>query len=213
MTEPTVAFVSASDGLKDERLEKGFTLAEFLISALIFLVMASSLFSILAEIQRTAVNQAEAHAVLNNMRIAMQAIERYIRQAGNDPLGSGLAGITILSSKSVQIISDLTGSDGGNPDKGDPDGDTDASYENITIRFNSVSNTIEIVPDAGPPQIIASYIADILFEYYDETGTPTSVGNAVRKISVTISGSSPLTNLQTHRVFGAKFSSNIRIET
>ena len=55
----------------------------------------------------------------------MQTVEQYIRQAGNDPFCTGVAGIAIVSTEEIQIRSDLTGSAGpGNPDKGDPDGDT-----------------------------------------------------------------------------------------
>ena len=118
--------------------QSGFTLTEFLIAASILLVLSSAIFSMLTEIQHAGSYQTEVQFVLNNTRIAMQTAERYIRQAGNDPLGSGVSGITIVSAQEIQIRSDLTGSAGpGNPDKGDPDGDIGDSGESIAIRFNN----------------------------------------------------------------------------
>jgi prepilin-type N-terminal cleavage/methylation domain-containing protein len=192
--------------------QNGFTLAEFLIASLILLVVASAAFSLLSEIQRTASYQSEVQAVLNNTRIAMETIERHIRQAGNDPLGSGLPGITIVSANEVQIRSDLTGSSGaGNPDKGDPDGDVDDSDENVTIRYNGVSRSLEIVPDGGSPQIAAGYISGLSFQYYDATGAVTADSKDVRTISFTVTGSTLQPDPQTRRIFGIRLSSGIRM--
>jgi prepilin-type N-terminal cleavage/methylation domain-containing protein len=194
--------------------QAGFTLMEFLISAVILLVVVSAVFTIMSEIQRTASYQAEVQSVLNNTRIAMQTIERYVRQAGNDPLGNGLCGLTIVSPTEVRIQSDLTGSLGpSSPDKGDPDGDTNDSGENVTIRYNSGTRSLEVVPNGGSAQIVAGYISGLSFSFYDAYGGITNVGSQVRKIAVSISGSSPLANPQTHQIFGVRLGSEIRIMT
>jgi prepilin-type N-terminal cleavage/methylation domain-containing protein len=194
--------------------QAGFTLTEFLISALILLVVASAVFGIISEIQQTAGYQTEVQSVLNNTRIAMQTIGRYIRQAGNDPRGSGLAAVTIISATEVRIQSDITGSSGaGNPDKGDPDGDTNDSGENVTIRYNSNTRSLEIVPDGGPAQVVAGYISGLSFQYSDAGGGVTTVGSNVRKITITVSGASLLRNPRTHRVFAVKIASDIGILT
>jgi type II secretory pathway pseudopilin PulG len=194
--------------------QSGFTLAEFLISSLILIVIASAVFSLLSEIQRTASYETEVQSVLNNTRIAMQALERCIRQAGNDPLDSRLPGITIVSANEVQIRSDLTGSSGpGNPEKGDPDGDIDDSGENVIIRLNDRSQSLEIVPDGGPAQIIANNIAGLSFEYYDLNGSPTTTSGDVRRIVITITGVSSQANPQTHHIFGVKLSSGVSVLT
>jgi prepilin-type N-terminal cleavage/methylation domain-containing protein len=206
-----VVSMNASDKACRRTIEAGFTLTEFLICSVVLLVIASATFALLAEIQNTASYQTETHAVLYNTRIAMQTIERYIRQAGNDPFASHIPGITIVNATEVQIRSDLIGSNFGNPDKGDPDGDINDSGENITIRFNAKSRAIEIIPNGGPSQSIVGYVSDLLFEYYDKDGVPTLVSSEVRKIAVTISGSSPLPNPQTHQAFGVTLRSEIRI--
>ena len=194
--------------------QAGFTLIELMLSTLILLVVASAVFKLLSEIQHRASYQAEEQAVLNNTRIAMRVVEQYIRQAGNDPLNSGLTGVNIVSAKEVQIRSDLKGSLGtGNPNKGDPDGDTDDSGENVTIRYNKVSRSLEIIPDGGPAQIVASHIADLSMQYYNAEGGVADSGNDVRKIAVTISGSTLRPHPETHRIFGLKLSTSIRILT
>lgn len=193
--------------------ESGFTIAEFLISACILLIVSAAVFGILAEVQRTASYQAEVQSVLNNTRIAMQTIERYIRQAGNDPLGCGLAGIFIAAPAEVGIRSDLTGSLGpSSPDKGDPDGDIADSGENVIIRLNRTNGTLEVV-SGGSAQLVANYISGLSLQYYDAIGNITASGPDVRKISVTISGSSLLPDPQTHRVFAVRLNSVFKIST
>ena len=194
--------------------QSGFGLVELLISVLILLLTASLAYSVLSEIQRAVSYQSEVQSVLNNTRLAVQTVGRYIRQAGNDPLGSGLPGITIISPTELRIQSDLTGSAGpGDPDKGDPDGDVNDSGENVTIRYNGATRSLEIVPDGGPAQIIAGYISGLSFRYYDAGGQPTAIGNSVRKINVTISGDSPLPDPQTRQKFGVQLSSDFQIAT
>ncbi len=194
--------------------QAGFTLTEFLISAVVLLVVSSAVLSLLSEMQRTASYQTEVHSVLCNTRIGMQIIERYVRQAGNDPMESGLPGIAVISESEVQVRSDLTGSSGaGDPDKGEPDGDMQDSGENVTIRYNERSRSLEIVPEGGSAQIVANNISGLFFEYFDSHGNPTTIGNEVRKIAVTISGSSSLPNPQTRQYFGVKLSSEVKILT
>jgi type II secretory pathway pseudopilin PulG len=214
MMNPMIVPMNDSAGDGKGKDQSGFTLVEFLISSLILIVVASAVFALLSEIQRTASYQTEVQSVLNNTRIAMQTVERYIRQAGNDPLGSGLSGIVIVSTNEIQVRSDLTGSSGtGNPDKGDPDGDIEDSGENVTIRLNDRSRSLEIVPDGGSAQIVASNIAGLSFECFDSQGSLTTASGDIRKVVITIKGSSSLPNPQTHQVFGVKLSSGVNILT
>jgi prepilin-type N-terminal cleavage/methylation domain-containing protein len=191
--------------------QTGFTLIEFLIASFILLVVASVVFKLLSEIQRAASYQAEVQSVLNNTRIAMQTVERYVRQAGNDPLESGLSGITIVDATEVQIRSDRTGSSGAG--KGDPDGDIDDPNENITIRYNKKTQSLEIVPHGGPAQIVTNHISDLSMQYFNSEGEETTLGNEVRRIVITISGSAQQPDPDTHRVFGVKLSESIRVLT
>ena len=211
MTGQTDNSINLNTAPQRGKCPAGFALTEFLIATLILFIIASAVFRMLAETQRAAGYQAEVQSVLNNTRIAFETIERYIRQAGNDPLQSGLCGMDIVSSTEVQIRSDRTGSSGAG--KGDPDGDIDDSWEDITIRHNPGSQSLEVVPHGGSAQIVANYISDLSMEYYDAQGNPTDSGNQVRRITVTISGSTLHPNPNTHETFGVKLSETIRVRT
>ncbi len=190
----------------------GFSLVELLIALLILCVVSAAIFSVLTDVQQSAGYQSEVQSVLNSTQIAMQTVQRYIRQAGNDPLGRGVAGITIVSPGEVRVQSDLTGSLGaGNPDKGDPDGDVEDSAENVTIRYNDRTRSLEIVPAGASAQIIAGYISGLNFTYYDAAGNPTTSGAEVRKIGVSISGSSLQPDPRTRQVFGVQLESEIQV--
>jgi prepilin-type N-terminal cleavage/methylation domain-containing protein len=191
--------------------ESGFTLTEFLISSLILLVLSAALYRMVADVQRSAAVQAESQSVVNDAQIAFQAIERCIRQAGNNPLGLQDMGIRIISPTEMQIKSDLTGSLGpGNPDKGDPDGDVDDSNENVRIRFNRATHSIEIVPEGGSAQIIAGNISDLLLQYYDANGGETNLESNVREIKITIKATNFSVNPQAHQKFGMEIISRVR---
>jgi len=191
--------------------ESGFSLTEMLMSSVILLVISLAVFGALNGIQQTARCQAEIHRVLDNARNALQTTERYIRQAGNDPLRTGLEAISIVSPTEVRIRSDITGSR--RRSKGDPDGDTDDSRENILLRFNSREKRLEMVSRNGPAQIIAENISDFSLQYFDEDGNPTGTGSMVRKITISISGTSIYTDPRTGKPFGVKLESTVRIRT
>jgi hypothetical protein len=206
--------VEAARDTIPRKSQSGFGLAEFLMSSLILLIATWSVFGMLKDVQRNAGYQTEVQSVLNNTRLAIQTVGRYLRQAGNDPLGRGQSGITIVSAAEVRIKSDLTGSAGsGNPDKGDPDGDTSDSGEDLTIRYNSATRSLEIVTASGAVQIVAGYISGISFRYYDSSGGPVATGNDVRRINVTVSGTSLLPDPVTRRCFGVRLSSDFQVAT
>jgi len=191
------------------RSERGFSLVELMISTLVVLTISAAVFNLLAETQRSASYQAEMHGVTDNTRIAMETIERYIRQAGNDPLNAGFAGVTVISATSVRLRSDVTGSAGG--DQGDPDGDSTDSGEDVTVQLNAGNNSIEVAPSGGAAQAIANYISGLTLEYYDANGALTNVGSAVRKIGVTITGATTLPNPQTGQIFSIQLRSDVQI--
>jgi type II secretory pathway component PulJ len=212
MISPTSVCMDLAKESGQHNHESGFTLIEFLVSSAIVMILSAAIFTMLSEIERTAGYQTEIQAVLDNTRIAMQVVERYVRQAGNDPHQCGLTGISFVSPTEVRIQSDLTGSAGtGNPDKGDPDGDTKDSGENLAIRYNNSAQTLEIVSENGSAQIVAGLISGFSLQYFDADGNITNVGNEVRKIRVTISGSSVQQDPRTHKRFGLQLISDVRI--
>lgn len=191
--------------------EAGFSLVEFLMSTLILLAVSAAVFTMMAETQRTATYQTEVQGVLENSRIAMDTLERYIKQVGNNPSSAAFEPVTVTSSTQVRLRSDLTGSATGQSDKGDPDGDTSDVGEDVTISYDATSRQIRVTPQGGAAQPIADYISAFTLDYYDESGTATTVGANVRKIRITITGSSTLAHPQTGKTYGVQLQSDVQI--
>jgi type II secretory pathway pseudopilin PulG len=192
----------------------GFALIELLISSLILTIVSAAVFGMLSDVQHTAACQAEMQSVINSAQVALQTIERCIRQAGNNPRGVSMTGIRVVSSTELQIQSDLTGSlSPGNPDKGDPDGDVNDSGENISIRYNQAARTIELAMDGGGSQIIAGNISEFSLQYFDADGNPTDIGKDIRKIRVVIKAAGLQTDPKTHKRFGMEIGSDIQLAT
>jgi hypothetical protein len=192
--------------------QTGFSLLEFLLSSVVLLIVSAAVFGMIADIQHTATSQAEMLTIVNSTQIALQTIEKYMRQAGNNPFGTGWDAITIAGSSEVRIRSDITGSlSPGNPDKGDPDGDTDDSGENVVIRYNQAAKTIEIVPDGGSAQLIAGNITGFNLTYYDAEGHTIHVGKNVSRIRIDIKAADPLPSPVNNKIFAIEIGSEIQL--
>jgi Tfp pilus assembly protein PilW len=192
----------------------GFSLVEFMMATGILLVITASIFSMLGDTQRAASFQTEVQAVLDNTRIAMDTLERALRQAGNDPLGVGFEGLTIVSATEVRVRSDLTGSAGPTfPDKGDPDGDTSDSGEDLTIRYNSTGRSIEVTPTGATAQPIANYISAFSMQYFDGAGGTAATGSGVRRVSITITGTTTIPDPQTRQLYSMQLKSDVQLAT
>jgi len=186
----------------------GFSITELLMATLILGILTASMFPMLDDLQRETAYRSETQAVLDNIRIAIETLEKYIVQAGNDPHDTGLQGIIIVSDHAVTVQSDLKGSHGS--DKGDPNGDAAGSDETVTLRFNPANQSVEIVA-GGTAQIVCNRIGDLKFRYYDAYGNLTMDGSRVRRITVTISGMADRPNPKTREVFGIMLERELRI--
>jgi len=191
--------------------QSGFSMIEFLLSTLILMVVSGAVFSMMSETQKMASYQAEVQSVMENSRIAMNTVERFVRQAGNDPLERGFPGVTITSATEVRLRSDLTGSL--SSDTGDPDGDTNDSGEDVIIRYNAGARSLELVPAGGQAQTIANYISAFDLQYLDENSAGTTVGADVRKIRITLSGATTVKNPQTKKIYGLQLTSDLQLAT
>jgi hypothetical protein len=193
--------------------EPGFSLAEFMIAALILLVASTAAFGVLAETQQLAAFQAETQGVIESCRIAMDTVERVLRQAGNDPHGLGIEGLQIAGAAEVRVRSDITGSAGVGSDRGDPDGDTLDSGEDVTIRYNAGNRSLEIGHSGNPPQPVASSISGFALEFFDAAGGLASVGAHVRRVSIQITGAGEQPDPKTGQVFSMRLKSDLQIAT
>ncbi len=191
--------------------EKGFSMVELLISTLILTIVGGYVFSAMVEMERTSSYETEVNAVLDNSRMAMETVQRYLKHAGNNPLGIALQGITIVSPQEVRIQADLTGSTPPGSNRGDPDGDINDLDEDVTLRYNANARTIEIVPTGQNPRTVASYIANFSMQYLDAAGAATTVGADVASIQVTISASSQIPNPKTRQTYGITEACNLQL--
>jgi hypothetical protein len=193
-------------GSRRTQEESGFGLVEFLMSTLVVMSLSAGIFTILTDMQSNSGYQAEVLSVTENTRVVMTTLGRYIVQAGSNPRSASFTPVTITSSTQVQICADVTGSLGGS--QGDPDGDILDTDENVTILYNSTTHSIELVDGNGTVQTLANYISAFTLNYFDKDGNATSAGADVRKISVTVSGSSTVANPRTKKRFGLTLTSD-----
>jgi hypothetical protein len=188
----------------------GFSIVEFMVSSLILLVIAGWISTLLNQAQNAASYQVEVQGVLESTRFVMMTVERVIRQAGNDPFHVGFAGISEMSSSQVRVRADLTGAAGSinppDPDKGDPDGDTTDSGEDVTISYDAGARTLNL-----NEQPFASNIAAFAMQYFDKNGALTIHADQVTRIRVAVTGQSPFANPQTGKVFSMKITSDIQL--
>jgi len=205
---PGAAFGTSGNGVPSGG-DPGFGLAEFMMSVLLMLIVMASLFDLMIRVERTAAYQGEVQEVVEGTRMAMETAQRILRQAGNDPLCSGFPGIVIVGDSAVAVRADVTGAGPGSPDQGDPDGDTDDSGEQVTIRHNAAGRTFELVPAGGSAQPLASNITELRFEYFDGGGAPTAIGDEVRRIRITLTGAAPLPDPRTGQVFSMRLQSDV----
>jgi hypothetical protein len=189
--------------------EKGFGLAEFLMSTLVVISLSAGIFTILTDMQGNSGYQAEVLSVMENTRVAMSALGRYIVQAGSNPRSASFTPVAITSSSQVHLSADLTGSSGGS--QGDPDGDIADADEDIIIRFNQTDRCIEILDRNGNIKTLANYISAFSLSYFDKDGNVTAVDADVRKIRVTLSGSSTVANPRTRKTFGLTLTSDFTL--
>jgi Tfp pilus assembly protein PilW len=201
--------IAPPSGSQRKQEESGFGLVEFLMSTLVVMSLSAGIFTILTDMQSNSGYQAEVLSVMENTRVGMSSLGRIIVQAGSNPRSASFTPVTITSSTQVQICADVTGSSGGS--QGDPDGDILDTDENVTILYNSTAQSIELIDGNGTTQTLANHISAFTLSYFDRDGNVTSVGADVRKIRVTISGSSTVANPRTKNRFGLTLTSDFTL--
>jgi hypothetical protein len=201
--------IAPPSGSQRTQEESGFGLVEFLMSTLVVMSLSAGIFTILTDMQSNSGYQAEVVSVMENTRVVMSTLGRYIVQAGSNPRAASFTPVTITSSTQVQICADVTGSSGGS--QGDPDGDILDTDENVTMRYDQTARSIELVDGNGTIQTLANYISAFTLNYFDKDGNVTTVGADVRKIRVTISGSSTVANPRTKKRFGLTLTSDFTL--
>ena len=160
-------------------LSQGFTIIELLVGMAVFLLALTAIYSTFQAQHKSYLMQQEVAAMQQNLRAAMFYMQREIRMAGCDPLGTAGAGIIAASDSSINFSEDVRGDNVGDP----PDGNLNDPNENITYSLNGgnlVRNT------GGGNQIVAENIDALNFVYLDANGSETAVLADIRSVEITI---------------------------
>ncbi len=160
-------------------LSQGFTIIELLVGMAVSLLALTAIYSTFQAQHKSYLMQQEVAAMQQNLRAAMFYMQREIRMAGCDPLGTAGAGIIAASDSSINFSEDVRGDNVGDP----PDGNLNDPNENITYSLNGgnlVRNT------GGGNQIVAENIDALNFVYLDANGSETAVLADIRSVEITI---------------------------
>jgi len=171
---------------------QGFTMVELLVAMVVALLAMSAIYSTFLNQHKSYVVQEETAAMHQNIRAAMFYMQREIRMAGCDPIGTAGAGITIANATSIRFTEDVRGDLVGS----DSDGATDDDNEDITYTRNG-NNLVRNTNLGGGDQIVAQNIDAIDFVYLDGATPPNVLNpgggnvppaslNQIRSVEVTI---------------------------
>lgn len=180
--------------LPSPKKQAGFSLIEFMISAMILAVVAGGAVYLLNQSQASFRSQVELSRQTRQLRVAMDQILRYFRQAGADPQeATGTNPIDIISSNHVRLNSDVTGTEPSTTSDpkeatGDPDGLLSSIYEQVEIRFDAQDEAVYINIGYGE-ELLAEDISVLTFTFYDQSGAVTTDPTQIVRVHVRISGS------------------------
>jgi type IV pilus assembly protein PilW len=144
---------------------RGFTIVELLVAMVVALLAMEAIYSTFLNQHRSYRIQEETAEMQQNLRAAMLYMEREIRMAGCDPIGTADAGIVKAERALIRFTEDVRGNSSGS----DPDGNTDDPNEDITYSLkgkNLVKNT------GGGNHVVAQNIDAVDFVYLDGSSPP-----------------------------------------
>jgi type IV pilus assembly protein PilW len=171
---------------------QGFTMVELLIAMVVALLALGAIYSTFLSQHKSYLAQGETAAMHQNIRTAMFYLQREIRMAGCDPIGTAGAGITTANATSINFTEDVRGDLVGS----DSDGAADDDNENITYALSG-NNLVRNTNLGAGDQIVAQNIDAIDFVYLDGSSPPNVLNpgginvpaanlNQIRSVEVTI---------------------------
>ena len=158
---------------------KGFTLIELMVALAATSILAVCIWATYVTQLKSHITQQQVVQMQQNLRAAMQLIEREVRMAGYDPLRTAGAGVTTMIGNTFEFNMDLTQ----NGDVLDP---------NERVRYaltnDGAGNQFLGRDNFGGLglQPVADNIDALNIVYLDNTATPTTDPLRVRSVQVTI---------------------------
>ena len=168
------------------KYSKGFTLIELMVAlALTSIIMAGIMAAYISQL-KSHVTQQTIVEMQQNLRSAMQHMEKEIRMAGyDDPNKTSVASITTVLANTFGFTMDLND-------------DGDVSDPNETVLYTLAANTSGtqclMRNTGGGNQPIAENIEALNFVYLDRFRVPTNVAIDVRSVQITIVAKSSRVN-------------------
>lgn len=158
---------------------KGFTLIELMVALAATSILAACIWATYNTQLKSHITQKQVVEMQQNLRAAMQLIEREVRMAGYDPLRNSGAGITTMLGDTLTFDMDLT-----------EDGDVSDPNEQVSyaLATDAAGNQYlgRDTGGGGGLQPIADNIDSFNIVYLDNTAAPTTDPLRVRAVQVSI---------------------------
>lgn len=158
---------------------KGFTLIEIMVALAVTSILLAGIYATYITQLKSHLTQQHIVEMQQNLRGAMQIMEREIRMARYDPTQNAGAGIVQMLPGSFQFTMDLDGN-----------GALGGSNEDVRYAINTSGTSNSLGRDTGGGlQPIADYIDALNFIYLDKNGnrvTNQLNAAAVRSVQVSI---------------------------
>lgn len=177
------------------RWNKGFTLVEILIAIAIAGVVMAGIYSAYSSQQRSYIVQEQVAGMQQNLRAAMDLMEREIRMAGYDPTGGAGAKIITADIAELQFRIDVNG-DGDFTKPGSPPGNDTNEQLRYALKLDADRDGIA---DGNPCGLgratwgsglmpVAENIDALNFVYLDKDGNPTTTLEEIRSVQIALVG-------------------------
>ena len=170
--------------------EKGFTLVEFMIAALVMSFVLGGTVMLATQLQQSYSTQLDEAALEQEARYALDWIARDLRQAASDPYHE--------IDSDQELFIDPNG--GGDPDDSiriqadinPPDGVLDDDGENVTIEFDAVDGVItrEDTIATTTEDMTDGIFTDLQFTFLDSSRTATADPDNVAYVRVQVTAQS-----------------------
>jgi len=160
----------------------GFTLIEMMVSITIGMVVIAGVTGTFTA--QTRQNKAEEmiSQMHQNVRGAVDMIDRELMQAGYKASGGSVTGVTYNAAPQLLIQADIDGN-------GAIDPTNNTSLEYIIYVWDSANMRItRQLGTGGTPQIVADNITACTFTYMNASGVATTTSSLVRNVTINITG-------------------------
>ena len=203
--------------LSSDGKSRGFTSVEALIAIVVLLVLLGAVMSTFYQSQKLYTSQHDLMEASAAGRVAMNQIQSFLRQAGNDPNNIGLTPITIDNPNQLTIYSDVTGAvpaTSGLPMEatGEADGTLTNLYEQVTIRYDPGTEELFINVGSGE-QLLAENVAVFNCTFHDMQGNGTTDGNQIARVHIELAIESENPDQQTGSVNSVTLVSDVMVRT